>query len=118
MPEIPRKTVAARTSADADERMVEIDENFMIVPFLIQQYCCVKKNTQARLPLQCGITLTCLRISTPIRCREIHEQAEESGMRKQGRALPEFKGVKGEPGDAGAEPENEEESVVPVKGKG
>ena len=39
-------------------------------------------------------------------------------MRKQGRALPELKGVKGEPGDADMKPENEEESVVPVKGKG
>ena len=33
MPEIPRKTAPVRTSADADERMAEIDENFMTVPF-------------------------------------------------------------------------------------
>jgi hypothetical protein len=32
MPEIPRKTVAARTSADADVR-IEMDENFMTFPF-------------------------------------------------------------------------------------
>jgi hypothetical protein len=33
MPETPKNTVPATISADAADRMVEIDENFMAVPF-------------------------------------------------------------------------------------
>jgi hypothetical protein len=33
MPEAPKTTVPATISADADDRMIEIDENFMAVPF-------------------------------------------------------------------------------------
>jgi hypothetical protein len=33
MPETPKKTVPATINADADDRTVEIDENFMTVPF-------------------------------------------------------------------------------------